>query len=134
MHQVRFRWKRLTHAVAVVEYPEAAAETPQWQQDLLIKAREVLESEDFLPLPGKFEIHEWAIMERFAESLTNTAASDALLAALHGRGAFRRFKDAIRRLDVTEEWYRFRQAALEGLAIEFLDAEGIAYCRGPGQQ
>jgi len=25
------------------------------------KAREVLASADFLPLPGKFEIHEWSI-------------------------------------------------------------------------
>jgi hypothetical protein len=73
-------------------------------------------------------------MERFAKSLTNMAASEALLAALHGRGAFRRFKDAIHRLDVTEAWHRFREAALEEIAIEFLDAEGIAYCRGPRQQ
>jgi len=125
----------VTHEeLALAEDPEAAAEAPQWQQELLTKAREVLESEDFLPLPGKIEIHEWAIIGRFAKLLTNMAASEALLAALHGRGAFRRFKDAIQRLDVTEEWYRFRQAALEELAIEFLDAAGIAYCRGPGQQ
>ena len=125
----------VTHEeLALAEDPEAAAEAPQWQQELLTKAREVLESEDFRPLPGKFEIHEWAIMERFAESLTNAAVSEALLATLHGRRAFRRFKDAIHRLDVTEAWHRFREAALEEIAIEFLDAEGIAYCRGPRQQ
>jgi hypothetical protein len=102
------------------------AEDPE---DLLPKAREVLASEDFIPLPGKFEIHEWSIMERFARSLTDAAASDELDAALHGRGAFRRFKDAVQRLGIADEWYRFREAALEEIAIEFLEAHGIAYQR-----
>ena len=88
----------------------------------LPKAREVLASEDFIPLPGKFEIHEWSIMERFARSLTDAALSDELGAALHGQGAFRRFKDAVQRLGIADEWYRFRDAALEEIAIEFLEA------------
>ena len=115
--------------VALAEDPDEADEAPQWQKDLLPKAREVLASEDFLPLPGKFEIHEWSIMERFARSLTDAAVGDELDAALHGRGAFRRFKDAVHRLGIVDEWYRFRDAALEEIAVEFLDAHGIAYDR-----
>src|SRR5881409_1293085 len=73
----------LTHEeAALTEDPEEAAEAPQWQKDLL---------------PSKFEIHEWSIMERFARSHTDAAVSDELDAALHGRGAFRRFKDAVHR-------------------------------------
>jgi len=57
----------LTHEeLALAEDSEEAEDAPQWQKDLLPKAREVLASEDFLPLPGKFEIHEWSIMECFA--------------------------------------------------------------------
>ncbi len=118
----------LTHEeLALAEDPEAAEEAPQWQQELLPKAREVRESEDFLPLPSKFEIHEWAVMERFARSVTDPTESDELLDALHGRRAFRRFKDALQRLELTEEWYRYREAALEEIAVEFLEANGIAY-------
>ena len=120
--------------VALAEDPDAAAHAPQWQKDILPKVREVLASEDFLPLPGKFEIHEWSIMERFARSLTDAAVGDELDAALHGRGAFRRFKDAVRRLEIADEWYRFRDAALEEIAVEFLDAHGIAYDREPQQK
>jgi hypothetical protein len=120
--------------LALGEDPEEAAEAPQWQKDLLPKAREVLQSEDFLPLPGEFEIHEWSIMERFADSLSDVAAKDELLNAIHGRGAFRRFKDAVRRLGRADEWYRFRDAALEEIAIEFLEAHGIAYQREPLQK
>ena len=61
----------LTHEeLALAEEPDEAADASQWQKDLLPKAQEVLVSEDFIPLPGKFEIHEWSIMERFARSLT----------------------------------------------------------------
>jgi len=121
---------RLTHEeLALAEDPEEAEDAAQWQKELLPKAREVLAAEDFIPLPGKFEIHEWSIMERFARSLTDAAVSDELDAALHGRGAFRRFKDAVHRLGIADEWYRFRDAALEEIAIEFLEAHGIAYQR-----
>jgi hypothetical protein len=82
----------------LAEDPEEAEAVPQWQKDLLPKAREVLGSEDFIPLPSRFEIHEWSIMERFARSLTDAAVRDELDAAVHGRGAFRRFKDAVHRL------------------------------------
>ena len=120
--------------LALGEDPEEAAEAPQWRKDLLPKAREVLQSEDFLPLPGEFEIHEWSIMERFADSLSDVAVKDELLNAIHGRGAFRRFKDAVRRIGRADEWYRFRDAALEEIAIEFLEAHGIAYQREPLQK
>jgi len=120
--------------LALAEDPDEAAEVAEWQKDLLPKAQEVLASQDFIPLPGKFEIHEWSIMERFARSLTDTAASDELEAAVHGRGAFRRFKDAVHRLGIADEWYRFREAALEEIAIGFLEANGIAYQREQRQE
>ena len=120
--------------LAFAENPDEAAEAAQWQKDLLPKAREVIASEDFIPLPGKFEIHDWSIMERFARSLTDAAVNDELDAALHGRGAFRRFKDAVHRLGIADEWYRFRDAALEEIAVEFLEAHGIEFRREPRQK
>jgi Uncharacterised protein family (UPF0158) len=125
----------VTHEeLALAEDPEAAEDAPQWQQELLPKVREVRESEDFLPLPSKFEIHEWALMERFARSVSDPTAGDELLDALHGRRAFRRFKDTLQRLELTEEWYRYREAALEEIAVEFLEANGIGYRRESKQQ
>ena len=72
-------------------------------------------------------------MERFAQSLTDAAVSDKLDAA-HGRGAFRRFKHSVHPLGIADEWHRFRDAALEEIAIEFLEAHGIAYQREPLQK
>ena len=120
--------------LAMAEDPVEAADAPQWQKDVLPKAREVATSGDFIPLPGKFEIHEWSIMEGFARSLKDADISDELETALHGRGAFRRFKDALHRMGIADEWYRYRDAALAEIAVEFLEAHGIGFRREPREK
>ena len=49
---------------------------------------------------------------------------------IRGRGAFRRFKDAIHMNGIEEEWYRFRQEELEKIAIDWLEANQISYVKG----
>jgi hypothetical protein len=70
-------------------------------------------------------------MRRFADSWSVDAERDQLLNALHGSGAFRHFKDTAHRLGIIDQWYRFRNEALEEIAIDFLDANEIAYTREP---
>ncbi len=120
--------------LAMAEDPDEAANIPQWQKDVLPKAREVATSGDFIPLPSKFDIHEWSIMERFARSLKDADIRGDLETALHGRGAFRRFKDALHRIGIADDWYRYRDAALEEIAIEFLEAHGIEFRRESGKK
>ena len=79
--------------------------------------------------PDQFEVHEWSIMERFSASVEDERRRDALLDAIHGSGAFRRFKDTICRLGVEDDWYRFRDSAIEEVAIEWLEDEGIPFTR-----
>jgi len=86
-----------------------------------------LESGDFLALPGKFEIHEWAMMERFSSSETRAARRDELLDAIHGAGAFRSFRSAIIRLGIEDQWFRFRQSAFEEIATDWLKAHDISF-------
>jgi len=102
-------------------------ELPDWQRETVAKAREVLESERFLQLPTEFDIHEWAIMERFAHSKSTPTERDELLAAIHGSGAFQRFRHAIRQLGIEEDWYGLRQAAFEEIAKAWLGAHHILY-------
>ena len=99
----------------------------EWQRETLPRVRAALESDDFLALPDKFEIHEWAIMERFAISQEREAGRDELLDAIHGAGAFRSFRSAVRRLHIEEEWVRFRQSAFERIALGWLEAHGISF-------
>jgi len=103
---------------------EALAE---WRRERLPTVREVLDSDDFLPLPGKFEIHEWKIMERFSISQTNDSVRHELLDAIRGAGAFRNFRGAIRRHDIEDNWFTFRRSALEEIAKEWLTAQDLPF-------
>ena len=87
-------------------------------------------SPDFLALPSKFDIHEYSIIERFCRSILDPELRAQLSLAIRGGGAFRRFKDAIRGSGVEDDWYSFRQGALESIAASFLDAHCIPYKRG----
>jgi hypothetical protein len=100
---------------------------PAWQRESVLKAREVLDSGDFVPLPDKFEIHEWAIMERFAISQTARSTRTELINAIHGRGAYRMFKDTVRRLGIEEAWLAFRETAFEDIAKDWLEENDISY-------
>ena len=100
---------------------------PDWQQESVAQAREVIESDDWLPLPDKFEIHEWQIMADFAASLVDGRQYDEVAAAIHGGGAFRRFKATIRRLGIEQSWFAYREQALEAIARSWLEEHGLEY-------
>ena len=53
--------------MSAAEEDEPLSDYPDWRQESLVKAREILESDDFVQLPSQFDIHEYSIMERFAE-------------------------------------------------------------------
>ncbi len=88
---------------------------------------EVLKSDDFIALPGKFDIHEWSIMEDFTCSVADEAMREELHAAIHGRGAFRYFKDTVRRLGIQQDWYDFRDEAFKEIARDWLQANDIPF-------
>jgi hypothetical protein len=94
---------------------------------MLPKVREVLGSPDFIPLPDRFEIDEWTIMRHFAESQSNPEHREDLLSAIRGRGAFPLFKSLLPRLNLREEWFRFRAEALDQIASDFLEVNGVPY-------
>jgi len=72
------------------EHDEALEDFPEWQHDQIRLAREMLETDHYLPLPDRFEINEYQIMERFCLSVDEDDLRDDLCDAIHGRGAFRR--------------------------------------------
>lgn len=111
------------------ESDEPSDDRPDWQVEEWKQTRRILKSKDFIALPSQFEIHEWSIMERFAQSLENEDDRATLLGALRGRGAFGRFERTIEGLGVREQWYKFRGNTLAEIAIEFLEAKGIPYTR-----
>ena len=100
---------------------------PPWQLELLSKVQEVLESDDYLALPSKWEINEYRIMERFCYAVADEDHQAELLRAIRGPGAFRYFKDTLSRLDLWEAWHSYRDEALAELAARWLEERGIPY-------
>ena len=109
------------------EDDEELDDVPDWQKEETAKIKEALESEDYVALPGKFEIHEWSIMDDFARSVEDEAASEQLQTVLRGRGAFRYFKDTIHRLGIQSDWYHFRDEAFKEIAREWLRENDIPF-------
>lgn len=112
-----------------LEHADESEDLPQWQREILPKLREVEESDDWLAPPSKFDIHEYSIMERFCYSVQNPEQREQLLNAIRGRGAFRYFKDTIHRFGIKDDWYRFRDHALEEIAVKWLESHGITYTK-----
>ena len=106
-------------------------EEADWEKESIAKAREVLDSEAWIALPGKFEINEWEIMRDFAQSQTDREAVENLLRVIHGRGAFRYFKDKVNQFGLGDEWFEFKERALERIAREALEEAGIPFTEEP---
>jgi hypothetical protein len=112
--------------LVLVEEGAADEDLPQWQREAMPKIREALESDRFLVLPDRFEVHEWAIMERFAQE-QDQRIRNVLLGAVHGSGAFRHFRGAVERLGLLQSWYRYREEAIEQIARDWLEEHKLAY-------
>ncbi|HEX4603505.1 MAG TPA: UPF0158 family protein [Candidatus Angelobacter sp.] len=109
-----------------VEEGRADDELLEWQRETMPRIREALTRDRFLILPDRFEVHEWAIMERFSQE-QNQQAQVTLSGAIHGPGAFRRFRSAVERLGLLDAWYLYREEAINQIARDWLEEHKLAY-------
>lgn len=83
--------------------------------------------EDYKALPTKFDLDEYSIMEDFIETLRDRRVSERLEEAIIGKGAFRRFKDNISSLGLSNAWYNFRDQAFLEIAKSWCEEKNLAY-------
>lgn len=67
------------------------------------------------------------MMERFCYSIKNERKMGALLEAINGRGAFRRFKDKVISLGLDDQWYQYRDECYKQFAMDWCNAIGLEY-------
>lgn len=116
------------HEVEETPMDKLLASCPKWQQDEYKAARDFLDhQDDFVELPDEFAVDEYGMMERFCGDVTDEAISGALYRTIKGKGAFRRFKDAIHRFGIQQKWYDFRHAEIAALAREWCEANAIEF-------
>lgn len=81
--------------------------------------------EDYIPLPGQYDINEYRMMEGFIYNLPGGRVQDTLETAIRGKGAFRRFKDRLYDVDLQEKWHKYRDACYERVARDWCEQLGI---------
>lgn len=101
---------------------------PEWQQDSIRVAINIVENfEEYIELPTKYDINECEMIEDFCYNLNNQKQQEALLRAITGRGAFRRFKDKLIDLNLEQKWFVFRGEKMKEIAIEWCEDNNIKY-------
>ena len=81
----------------------------------------------YFRLPSKFDIHEYSIMEQFINDLLTGSTRDELAGCIHGKGAFRRFKESLRYHGTEQAWYDYRNSAYREIAVEWCESNRFAY-------
>jgi uncharacterized protein UPF0158 len=102
---------------------------PDWQREAIKLARSVREQEGkrYLALPDKFDVHEWAIMDRFSGTLKDAQMRNDFHGGIRGTGAFRLFKHLLTEYNLWDAWNRFKQVELRQMAIEWCEENDIAF-------
>ena len=93
------RWK-LSRTFFCVRQRSPATTRSQiflWQKQEWEIARRIVSTDRFQKFPTKFAVHEWAIRQNFSHSVGFERIREDLLHASRGAGAFRNFKDSLRR-------------------------------------
>jgi hypothetical protein len=106
---------------------EEEPDLPAWQEPEWEVAKRIVFTDRFRKLPTKFDVHEWAIMEDFSLSVESDRIREDLLHAIHGAGAFRYFKDTLRRNRIESAWFAFRTEALRQIAIDWCEENHIVW-------
>lgn len=83
--------------------------------------------EKSIMLPTRYDIHEYDIMVRFVETITDTRLQNQLYISLNGKGAFRRFKDTCINFNIIDDWYKFRDEKYQEIVISWCQKNNIEF-------
>lgn len=98
----------------------------EFDRDFDERIEEIEESEDYVCLPGRFEVNDFEIMKDFAYS-RDEEQENQLLDVLYGPKSYRRFKDKVYHLGIEQDYYDFRDKKLLEIAKNWCETHQIDY-------
>lgn len=109
------------------EEGESTEGLPDWELQLLPQAREILEgSPRYIEIPVRLSREAYDLMVAFVRTLKDQSLQEEVYSALKGKGAFRRFKDALReKPEVEKEWFKFKAEKDKEEVKDWLESIGI---------
>ncbi len=125
-----------------LELGEDLSKAPKWRHEFIEQARRVLRAFGELPgqeeddseiefgryveIPKRESSEAYEDMVDFAETVNNPHLRDLLDVALHGKGAFRRFKDVLLGYPAERErWFRFEERRRREAIEEWAREQGV---------
>jgi len=109
------------------EDDEDSSWMPDWEKERLPVIEEIEAGSDrYALLPEVLPSEAYDDMVRFAETVRDATLRRLLEVALTGRGAFRRFKNALQdHLSERERWFAFKNERMAERAREWLTEIGV---------
>ena len=96
-----------------VESNEDVSEHAGWYIEAIERAKHFLINEqDYIPLPSKYDFQEYRVVERFILSLPIEEQREELLSLIKGKGAFSRFREGLDRFLLRDKWHQYKDNAL----------------------
>jgi hypothetical protein len=100
---------------------------PAWQKHEFEVAKPIVSTDRFQQLPTKFDVHEWAIMRDFSNSVALERVREDLLNAIHGAGAFGTSKTPSAGTGSSRLGFTFRALALKEIALDWCEEHHIRW-------
>ncbi|NSW92962.1 MAG: hypothetical protein HPY74_20365 [Firmicutes bacterium] len=91
---------------------EYISSLPEWEKEMVEDVKAIYEDEEerYVIIPERSSSEAYEKMVRFTKTLNDSEISRKLFDALDGRGAFRRFKDILRRYpQIENQWYKYKE-------------------------
>jgi hypothetical protein len=113
-----------------VVWPQAVIDYAQQGGDEIDGAPDEDDDPDrWLPVDCEGSREGYRDMQAFIDTLADPGQADRLQVAIHGRGAFRRFKDVLGRTpDELDRWFAFSEERQRGRARTWLAEAGYKPC------
>jgi len=116
--------------LAELESDEPLDEPLDFSVAQLEELRRKLRSKTLLSLPTKAETREFLLRERFCGALPEGEAKEQMLKVLRGQTGYRSFEAAVARLQIAEQWQRYRDEGFATVATAWLQRNRIPYGGG----
>ena len=97
------------------------------EERIMIKDDDSISDSKLIALPSHKQIDDYGSMKSFIEQVEDEEAKGWLEESIKGAGAFRRFRQALERFYLTEQWIDYLDQIHENIAIDWCDYYGIEY-------